>query len=464
MTLAVCRPLHRRLEFYNYSLFWKRRVAKLTITITIPRAALRWGLGLLVVVGLLHLLVILNLTERVDDNEIYHGVMEDNDIYDRIYEDVLLSEVFRDYTDQFFGNMEVDVYEEAVASLKDILPPEYLKSQTEGNADRFTSYLRGETPELKIYVELREPMERIPEIASREINRIVDAVVIPEATETVACTESAVRDLALSFVSVLQELRQNGRLPQSLPTLQTLDEQCLLTEFDRWYNFLINDPALPPALAAIISGTEDELRSGFAGGNTRTLLRVLAGPTILYTAELAVSALEGDIQAEGRLDLLWLIASQSEGTTKQDILDDAKFFKDIVAFSNGPAKIIALVMVFAGLVLLALTDFSNPRQAFRWVGVAIATGGVVCLVVGFTIHLMAPSEFTQVVGESISYEGGAPSPAVVVGRDLLRSIGSEISGGFILLSTLPLIVGVILTGASFIRDDRGRWIRRGRGG
>ena len=292
----------------------------------------------------------------------------------------------------------------------------------------------------------------------------MDAVVIPEATETVACTESAIRELALSFVSVLQELRQYGRLPQSLPTLQTLDEQCLLTEFDRWYNLLINDPALPPALAAIISGTEDELRSGFLGGNTRTLLRVLAGPTILYTAELAVSALEGDIQAEGRLDLLWLIASQSDGTTKQDILDDAKFFKDIVAFSNGPAKIIALVMVFAGLVLLALTDFSNPRQAFRWVGVALATGGVVCLVVGFTIHLMAPSEFTQVVGESISYEGGAPSPAVVVGRDLLRSIGSEISDGFILLSTLPLIVGVILTGASFIRDDMGRWIRRGRGG
>ena len=200
------------------------------------------------------------------------------------------------------------------------------------------------------------------------------------------------------------------------------------------------------------------LRQQYINGDTREFLKAAAGPLTERLAEDAISDLRDRIQFNDQLDLLALAAWQSEDTTKQDILDDAEFLRELVTWSNGPGKVIALIMVLGGLALLVLIHRDDPPAMLRWTGVTLFTGGILCLIMGFSLNSTFPGEFTQAVGDAISYAGGAPSPVAVLGGDILQSLGDEVTEGFIWLSVLTLIAGLLAMIGSFLWDYR-QWRR-----
>lgn len=127
---------------------------------TILRALCGLTLGLLVFAGLLYLLVVVNIVQRLDDPELYRASFTETDAYNRIYDEVLVDAAVQDQTLDLLGGVGLET-QEAIEVLRDVIPPAYLQEQVEANIDRFTGFLSHDLERLNLYLELKEPLDRV---------------------------------------------------------------------------------------------------------------------------------------------------------------------------------------------------------------------------------------------------------------------------------------------------------------
>ena len=100
-------------------------------------------LGLVIFAGLLYLLVVVNFSQRLEDPEKYKVAIDETDAYNRVYDEVLVDDALKDQTKDLLGGVEFDIQTDTVEILKEVMPPAYLREQTEQNIDRFTGFLKG---------------------------------------------------------------------------------------------------------------------------------------------------------------------------------------------------------------------------------------------------------------------------------------------------------------------------------
>ena len=422
---------------------------KMTVFRTPLRRLGQFLLGLAVLAGLLHFLVISNLTQRLVDEEVYYAAINDTDAYNRIYDEVLVDEALREQTDNLLGGVQLDVHDQAVAVLREILPPAYLQEQAEENIERFTSYMNGETHHLEIYLELEEPVERLLPTIQDHVSQVIDTLDIPKAAESL-CESDAVRLLAADTAPLLERLSA-GRLPESALALQPGNRDCREQAFDRWLDDVVNDPALDPRTSALLAESQEELRLPFIEGDTRALLQAAAEPLIGTLAKDAVANLQGELQPGDRLDLIQLAAEQNDDLTRTDIEESAQAMREAATISNGLGKLIALVVAAAGTLLLALIHRPNPANMIRWPGVTLAVSGVLCLAAGYALNSALPN-ILKGTAESES----APQSLIKLTGDLLESFGQQATSGFVLPATAVILVGAALIAASFLVNARNR--------
>ena len=125
-------------------------------------------LGLVIFAGLLYLLIVVNFSQRLEDPEVYRVAVNETDAYNRVYDEVLVDDALKDQTENLLGGVEFDVQQEAIEILRDIMPPAYLREQTEDNIDRFTNFLKEDQERLEVFVDLEEPLQRVkPAILDR---------------------------------------------------------------------------------------------------------------------------------------------------------------------------------------------------------------------------------------------------------------------------------------------------------
>ena len=74
--------------------------------------------GMMVFAGLFYYLVVVNVSQRIENPEVYNSAIEDTDAYNRIYGEVLADEALEDQTGNLLGDLEIEVNEEAVAVLR----------------------------------------------------------------------------------------------------------------------------------------------------------------------------------------------------------------------------------------------------------------------------------------------------------------------------------------------------------
>ncbi len=425
----------------------------MTVFVKLLRALGKLVLGLAVLAGLLHFLIISNLTGRLVNEDVYYAAIDGVDLYNRVYDEVLVDEALTEQTGNLLGGVHLDVHGQAVAALREILPPAYLQEQTEDNIGRFTAYMNGETGQLEIYLELEEPLERVLPTAQTEAARVIDALDIPETAESL-CTPEGVEQLADDTAPLLQRL-SDGRLPDSASSLRAGSPDCREQEFERWFDAVLSDPALDPQTALFLAGAREELRTPFVEGDTRGLLQVATVSLIGPLAEDAVTDLRGQLQPGDRLDLIQLAVAQNDDLTRGDIEESAESLRSAASVSNGLGKVVALVVVVVGSLLLALTYRSNLASALRWPGVVLALSGAVCLVVGYVLNLALPGILRE-TAEAGSYDSVAPS-AVRLASDLLGSFGQQATEGFVLPTVTVMLVGAALVAASSVVSQSHRF-------
>lgn len=424
----------------------------------LPRLLGRLVLGFAILAGLLHFLVLSNFSQRLTDPATYTDAIDETDAYNRIYDEVLVDDALRGPTGNLLGGVDLDVQDQAVSLLREIMPPSYLKQQTDSNIARFTAYLRGETDELRLYVDLQEPLERIKTEARAEVDRHIDQLEINDPVRP-ECAPDTLRRLAVEAARPIAQL-SNGQLPQSAPSLQLLTRQCRQQGFDPWFESVITDPSMNSHAARLLEESRADLRRSFIAGDTREFLKTASQPLVDSLTDDAVTAIRRELPPNDRLDLIQRLAEESADFTEEDIQDGAEGLRQLLRLSNGIGRTVAIVLIVGGAAILALLHLPSPGQAIRWPGVSLLVGGAACLAVGYVINSAIPGQLNDFISTSASYSADVPAAAIRLAGDLLESFGRQATAGFTPWATAATIIGAAMVAASFMADTIVGVIRR----
>ena len=414
--------------------------------LTLLRALAGLVLGLVIFAGLLYLLVVVNFSQRLVESEVYNIAISDTDAYKRIYDEVLVDEALKDTREKLLGYVNFPVSDDAVEVLRQIMPPAYLQEQTEGNIDRFTSFLRYEENDLAISISMKEPLYREESAVLGKVHQIIDDLDVVEPVSP-GCSAAELEKQASSLAASFSQL-SDGEIPESIHSLKTLTAVCREREFDRWFDRVLDDPSMNSQAALILESERSNLRRHFMEGDTRTFLKAAADPLVKPLIEDAIADIRRDLQRNDRFDLLEWLAEESEDTSRTDIEEQAEALRNAVSDANGPGKFIALALVVVGTLLMAVVHLPRPAEMLRWPGITLVMGGGVCLLVGFVLNSAIPGQFRDAIARTASYSGDVPVSAINLAGDLVESFARQATAGFIPASVTVMIVGGLLIVAS----------------
>ncbi len=405
-------------------------------------------LELAIIAGLLYLLVVVNITQRLEDPELYHAAFTETDAYGRIYDEVLVDAEFQDQSLDLLVGVGLET-RQAVGVIRDVLPPAYLQEQTEANINRFTGFLSNDRETLDLYLELQEPLDRVEAVVVDRAEQVISELEIEEpSTATVECTADSVESLAGDLAGEFAGLSA-GQIPESVPSLESLDEDCRRQEFDNWIGQVASNPELDSETARIVEDEKDDLRESFIEGDTRAFLEKAAAPLIGPVIDDSLDELRQDLQIDDRLDLLDMVADSFDNITRPDIDREAASLRDTLGAASGPGRIVAFLVVIVGSLLLAAIHFPNLTSMLRWPGLTLIIGGGASLVTGFVLNSLIPGWFIVFVSTSSS---DSTTAFINLAADLVESLARQFTGGFIPGAVIVLVIGAALFGASYFAD------------
>lgn len=414
--------------------------------LTLLRALVGLVLGLVVFAALLYLLVLVNFSQKIVDSEVYNIAISDTDAYNRVYDEVLVDEALEDQTGNLLGGIAMPSHEDTVDVLREIVRPAYLREQTEENIDRFTGFLRYELEELEIYADLTEPLERIEPAALGKAHEIIDELEIT-APPPPGCSQGALQRLASEY-ALIYAMLSNGHLPEAAPSLEALTRECRAREFDLWFDYALDDPAMNSQAALNLEDERENIRRYFIGSDTRAFLKAVADPLLKPMIDEAIADIRRDLQRNDRFDLLDWLAEESEDVSRAEIEEQAESLRNTVSDANGPGRFVALAIVVLGAVLIAVVHLPRPAEMLRWPGITLVMGGSVCLLVGFVLNSAIPGQFKDAIARIASYSNGVPVSAINLAGDLVESFARQATSGFIPASVTVIVVGALLIAAS----------------
>ena len=409
------------------------------------RAVASVALGLVVVGALGFYLVVTNVTQRLDDAEVYKAAFDETDAYARIHDAALVDEALKDDTDDLLGDIEVVDEDDVADVLRQVFPPDFLQEQTEANIERFTAFLRYERDDLTLYVELQAPLARVEPAVLGKVHQYIDDLEI-EAPESPGCSRSTQQRMANAYAERYTQLAE-GTLPQSAPSLNTLPRECRRTEFDRWFDLVLDHPSMDSQTATALGDARGELRGSFVDGDTKGFLKAVAGPLLEPHIDDAIDDVRQDLQPNDRLDLLESATDNPEERAEFD--EQAEALRDGLSEVNGLGRFLALAVVVVAGLLLAAVHLPRQEAMLRWPGVALLVGGGLSLVAGYVLNSGLPAIIREIATEAAS-EDDAPVAAIELAGDLLEVFAREVTSGFMPATVAVMVVGVVLIAASVV--------------
>ena len=415
--------------------------------VSLFRAGATLILGVVIFIGFLSYLAINNLSDKLLSADFYTDTLSAEDTYNRIYDEVLLDDELIDRTREFLGDIEIVSQQEMVSLLRQIMPPDYIQSEAEGAIGRTIGWVNGDVEELNLYVDLTVPIANVKTVMFNYMDGRIDDLTV-EAPGISGCSPVAADNLAATFVVRFEQIA-NGVVPESVPSLKSIDATCRPIIFELVFNDLIAGAGLNAATMESLRTGKGELRTPFAAGDTLEVLKVsarlLAGPLM----DDAISRVREDLDSGDRFDLIHQIAKWDTDTTEEQIRSDLNEGRNWISKVNNFGDMASLIMVVGGAAAMGLIFFPSLGGMLRWPGITLFITGGFFFVLGKIAEAEIPNRLVDVVDTSTDKVSGVPSAVTDLGGDVLISFGTQLTDGFVGPTLTLMTVGLILFGASF---------------
>ena len=175
--------------------------------------------GIVLFLGCLGFVLVTSVRDNFLTSEFYLDNLAENDVYERIYTEVLLDQEFEDTTQELMGDIQVP-QADIVGLAKEIIPPDYLQAQVEGAVTGTIDYLNKDTDDPQVFIDLGPPLDRVKPTLLGYIDRRIDAL----AEEPV----KSIEDLGQKL-EVLYDLLKDGKI-QEINTIPVIEDTAALVD------------------------------------------------------------------------------------------------------------------------------------------------------------------------------------------------------------------------------------------
>lgn len=258
-------------------------------------AVLRPILGLIlavvIIVGFICLVVVSGFRSNFLSADFYTENIAENSVYDRIYDEVLLDPEFERQTDYLVAGVEVP-HEDVIEVTRSILPPAYLEAQVENALSGALDYLKRDSEEALVFIELAEPIDKIKPTLLAYIDRRIDEI----PTKEVADVEEMADELAILWKDL-----EEGQPPESIPALRdpaSLNDSLASYIFDLAIAELEADPAFPESAITGLLQQEDEIKVSLIAVDVKGALRTGASSVATPVINRALAEAIDDIPTQ----------------------------------------------------------------------------------------------------------------------------------------------------------------------
>ena len=291
---------------------WQRGVdgkgkCGLIFVLAVLRPILGLVLAVVVIVGFLCFVVVSGFRSNFLSADFYAENISKNSVYDRIYDEVLLDPEFEKQTDYLVAGVEVP-HEDVVEVTRSILPPAYLQEQVENALTGALDYLKRDSEEAQVFIELATPIDNIKPTVLAYIDRRIDEI----PTQEVEDVEEMADELAALWKGL-----EEGEPPQTIPALRdpsSLNNSIADFIFERAIEELESDPAFPQSGVAGLLEQEDAIKESLVAVDTKGVLKTaastIATPVINRALsetvdEIPIKEVDGAVEMAEELAFLW---------------------------------------------------------------------------------------------------------------------------------------------------------------
>ena len=329
------------------------------------------------------------------DATFYTGALEENDIYDRVYTELLADPELQDVSNDLLGDLNLspsqseDVSSYAVSTLRLVLPPERIQLAIEAAINELLAYFRGDLPRYEASLNLTGTLDD-PELAET-LTVYVQGLVTNLLTEWLASapSDSAVRpseEEIAAFTDELQAFASNlaaGDLSRIPDAATFIDIRQVPVE----ERIVFAEALIEPIQGDISPEIRNQIEAALAAGDLESAISIATTQLIKPYLEVATLELQGALE-DGQLDGVRSVAELAEDT-EEKVVGNLNLIRDvIVALREGyiiPLFTIIAILSIAGLGWL---HADNLRRAMRVVGWTLV-GSSLLLTVLFVIGIIA---------------------------------------------------------------------------
>jgi hypothetical protein len=412
-------------------------------------------LGILIFLGFLALLVVNNFSSKLLNADFYTRIFDEQDAYNRIYDEVLLDAEVRRSTGSLLGNIPLVTHEEIVQPLREIIPPEYLRGQVQDNIHHFISYLNEDSDQLELYVELGPPLAKVKPALFEFIDQRIGQLEAVEPDLNQSPLEQLTEARALTQF-LFSELSQ-GRVPSSFPSVAAIPEPFRADLFDALMAGLVAERSLDERVRQSLQLSSQNMRSALVAGDTHGFLKQTARAVLDPVIDDGIANLKRDLDLDrqGRLDLIAAMAERNNEVTEEGLRAEVANFRDSVNRIQTLGTTVGLAVVIGGTILMGLIHLPSLTNALRWPGLTLLLIGAVLYVLGQVLEATLPNRIISLIDHwliegRVEEISGVPTSGIDLIRDVLYSFGQQLTEGVADPALVLIIVGAALFGSSFV--------------
>jgi len=376
-------------------------------------------LVLVLVAGFLGFLATHAVKSRLVDEAYYQDALASSNVYDRLYDELLLDPEFAPQVDALLGGVDIP-REKIVVTLKELIKPEYLRQIVNAIVAQLVSYMH-EGKKLELTLDITPIVEGVYQFAIKTVVQILDTLPVKQ--------NQSFEEFVQEFQMVLQALKAEGAPPAAIPSYpipEEAQEQVVL--------ILLGtagiDPQTEQGQAAGYQLLALVQQNNVAGAIKLTAAQLLDNLIRSKIRELSENKYVQKLESETGIHLL-LGPTPAQTESVADKLSIVQQIDGAASWAR-PLCAALVLLCAAGLFLVWRSD---GRRRFLWPGVSLGVAGVLGAVGWLIARGMVESRATDMV------EGKTSLPASL--GALLSGVIVERVGGMGTAIFIPsAIVGV----------------------
>ncbi len=342
-----------------------------------------WKKILTVILGaafvLLFIIFVLGLVVTRDllSPELYTQALAENEIYERVYTDLLadplVQEQFKELTGIQIDLLTEEAYAQIVGALYLILPPGRMEAGTDKFFGGLTAYLSGDVPELEEELELGAALT--PEVLADRVARASTAAVVGLVDKSEPIVEKKTEQLVQEeLVTYLDNFSEGRLIP--LPTRLI---RASVSSFTTAMNEELTTVMLGPANATAAPETRLQMEAALAEDDLTSAVAIAITERLKIVAAAQIAARE-DLLAQSSALAGISGAALALGQTRDSVVGGLNTVRDYAGMLQSALIPIAILLLILLLVIVWLNsdDLGSALRAASWT-LIIASGLVLLL-------------------------------------------------------------------------------------